>query len=181
MLDKYGVPLYEEHMVKHLLDQIISPYTELNKEFNICRSSHLSKFVKSSTYLSTVVVRLYPSTNSSSGRFIKRSIYATGSGDCGSGRGGRFNVKGRNIGRGGRGGRGIGVHIQGVLDEAAVPMEMKLTSQMSPITLKIQSGPYSQIIQGKGSLRTRCSQSSWQIKIGAPPALSVLKRITKIG
>ena len=57
-------------------------------------------------------------------------------------------------------------------------MKIELTYQMSPVTLKIQSGPHSKTIQGKGSLRTRYAQISWQIKRGAPPALSVLERTT---
>ena len=104
MLGKYGVPLYEEQMVIHIIDKIISPNTELKTEVNICRSSHLSTFVKAFTYLSTVVARLYSSVNPSSGRFRKSSIYAAGRGDRGGGRGGRFNGRGRGRGRGGRGG-----------------------------------------------------------------------------
>ena len=61
----------------------MSPNTEFNTEVNLYRSSHSSTFVKSSTYLSTVVVRIYPSANSSPGRFRKRNIYATGRGDRG--------------------------------------------------------------------------------------------------
>ena len=49
VLGKYGVPLYEDQMVEHLQDQIISPNTELKTEVNICRSSHSSAFVKAST------------------------------------------------------------------------------------------------------------------------------------
>ena len=64
---KYGVPLYEEHMVKHLLYHIMSPNTELKTKVNISRSSHLSIFIKASTHLSTVVTILYPSNNPSSG------------------------------------------------------------------------------------------------------------------
>ena len=63
MLEKYGVTLYEEQMVKHLLNHIISLNTELKTELIICRSSHLSTFVKASTYLSTVIKKLYPSAN----------------------------------------------------------------------------------------------------------------------
>ena len=37
VLEKYGVPIYREQMVDHLLDQIMSPNTELNTEVNICR------------------------------------------------------------------------------------------------------------------------------------------------
>ena len=97
-------------MAEHLLDQILSPNTELKTEVNICSSSHSSTFFKTSTYLSTVVARLYPYYNPSSGRFRKRSIYSAGRGDRGGGRGGRFNGRGCVRGRGGRGGRGIGVH-----------------------------------------------------------------------
>ena len=78
MLEKYGVSLYEEQMVEHLIDQIMSPNAELKTEINICRSSHSSKFFKASTYLSSVVARLYPSANPSSCHFRKRNIYATG-------------------------------------------------------------------------------------------------------
>ena len=66
-----------------------------------------------------------------------------------------------------------------VVEEVAAHMKMELVSQMSPITLKIQSGPHSQTIQVKGSLKTRYAQSSWKIKIGSPPAPSVLKKINK--
>ena len=47
-LGKDGVPLYEEQMVENLLDQIMSPNTELKTEVNIFRSSHLSTFSKHS-------------------------------------------------------------------------------------------------------------------------------------
>ena len=57
----------------------------------------------------------------------------------------------------------------------------ELIYQMSPVTLKIQSGPHPQMIQGRTSLRTQSEQSSWKIRRGAPPALSVLKRIMRIG
>ena len=149
VLEKYGVPLYKDHMVEHLLDQIMSPNTELKTEVNICRSSQLSIFFKASNYLSTVVARIYPSANPSSFCFIKRSIYATGRGDSGGGRGGRFNgiVCGR--GRGGRGGKCRGGQIQGGLGGGSGAHEMELTSQMSPVTLKIKSGPHYQTIQGK--------------------------------
>ena len=98
VLGKYGAPLYKEHMVEHLLDQIMSPNTDLKTEVNFFSSSHSSIFVKASTYLYTVVARLYPSTNPSSGRFRKRSIYDAGHGDRDGGRGGSFN--GRGCGRG---------------------------------------------------------------------------------
>ena len=107
VLGKYGVPLYEDNMVKHLLDQIISPNTELKTEVSICRSSHSSTCFKASTYLSTVVARLYPYSNPSSGRSIKHSIYAAGRGDRGYGICGHFNGRGCGSGcvGGGRQGR----------------------------------------------------------------------------
>ena len=67
-----------------------------------------------------------------------------------------------------------------VVEEAAAHMKMELTSKISPVTLKIQIGSHSQTIQLKGSQRTHYTQSSWKIKRGALPALSVLKWITKI-
>ena len=48
-----------------------------------------------------------------------------------------------------------------VVEEVAAHMKIELVSQMSPITLKIQSGPHYQTIQGKGSLKTWYAQSSW--------------------
>ena len=37
-----------------------------------------------------------------------------------------------------------------VVERSAEHMKMELTSKMSPVTLKIQSGPHFQTIQGKG-------------------------------
>ena len=113
VLEKYNVPLYEDQVFENLLDQIMSPNIELKTEVNICSSSHLSTFVKSSTYLYTVVSIIYPYANPSSGRFRKRVLYATGCGDLGSRRGERFNGRGRSRGRGWRGGRGRGGHVWG--------------------------------------------------------------------
>ena len=100
-------------MFEHLLDHIMSPKTELKTEVNICRSSHQSTFFKASTDLSTVVARLYPSDNPSSSRFRNRSIYAAGHGDRSGRRCGCFNGRVCGRGRGGRGGLGRGVHVQG--------------------------------------------------------------------
>ena len=111
MLDKYGAPIYKDHMVEHLLDQTMSPNTELNTEVNICRLSHSFTFVKYSMYLSMVVAILYPSTNPSSSHFRKSGIYATGRGERIIVRGGRFNVLGSVRGHGGRDGRVRGGHI----------------------------------------------------------------------
>ena len=63
-----------------------------------------------------------------------------------------------------------------VVEGAAAHMRMELTSQILPVTLKIQSGLHSQRIQGKVSLRTRYAQSSRKMKIGAPPAMLVPER-----
>ena len=63
-----------------------------------------------------------------------------------------------------------------VVEGAEAHMKMELTYHMSPVTLKIQSGPHYQTIQGKTSLRNRYAQSYRQIKRGAPPDLSVTKR-----
>ena len=71
--------------------------------------------------------------------------------------------------------------VEEVVEEAAAHMKMELTSQISPVTLKIKTGPHSKTIQEKGSLRTQYAQISWRIKRSAPPAPSVLKRIMKIG
>ena len=54
--------------------------------------------------------RLKPSANPSSNRFRNLSIYATGPGDCGRGRGGCLNFKDCGRGRGGRGGKVRIVH-----------------------------------------------------------------------
>ena len=112
-MEEYGVPLYEEKMVEHPLDHIASPNTELNKEFNICRSPPSSTFFKSSSHLSTMVAILYSSANPSLGRFRKRSIYAACRGDRGEGRGGSFNVRSRGRRRGGRVGQFRGGHVRG--------------------------------------------------------------------
>ena len=58
-----------------------------------------------------------------------------------------------------------------VVEEAAEHKKMELIYQMSPVTLKIQSGPHSQTIHEKISPRTRYAQSSWPIKRGSPLAL----------
>ena len=67
-----------------------------------------------------------------------------------------------------------------VLKEVVSHIKMELTSQMTSFTLNIQIGPHSKIIQGKVSLRTWYAQSSWHLKVDAPPALSLMKRITRI-
>ena len=68
-----------------------------------------------------------------------------------------------------------------VMEEVAACIKTGLPSHMSPVNLNIHSEPHSQMIQGKGSLRNRYAQSSWQIKRGAPPALSVMERTMRTG
>ena len=51
-----------------------------------------------------------------------------------------------------------------VAAETAEYMKRELISHMSPITLNINSGPQYKNIQGRGSLRAQCAQSSWPIK-----------------
>ena len=65
------------------------------------------------------------------------------------------------------------------MEGEAAHIKIELTYQMSPVTLKIQSGAHSQTIHGKISLRNRYAKISWKIKRGAPPALSVLERTTR--
>ena len=62
-----------------------------------------------------------------------------------------------------------------VVKEAVEHIKMELTYQMSPVTLKIQSGPHYKTIQEKRLLRNRYAQSSRKTKRGAPPYPSVLK------
>ena len=59
-------------------------------------------------------------------------------------------------------------------------MKMESIHQISPVPLNIQSGPHPHTIQGRTSLTTQCAQSFWRIKLGAPPALAVLRRIMRI-
>ena len=175
VLEKYGVPIYKEQMVKYLLDHIMSPKTELKTEFNICRSSHSSTSAKASTYVSKVVSRLYTCANPSSGSSIKRSMYAAVRGDPGDGRGVVAEDLEEEVDE-------IEEETsEEVVEGEVAHMKMELTSQMSPVTLKIQSGPHSQRIKGKGSLRARYAQISCKIKRGEPPALSVLKSTTRSG
>ena len=80
-------------MLEHLIDQIASPNTELKKEVNICRLSHSSTFFKAPTYLSTVLERLYLSTNPSLFHFRKHGICSTGRVGRSSRRGRHFNYQ----------------------------------------------------------------------------------------
>ena len=66
-----------------------------------------------------------------------------------------------------------------VVEGSAAHIKMELTSQISPVTLKIKSGLHSQTMQVKVSLRNPYSKSYWKLKSGAPPYLEVLES-TKI-
>ena len=78
-------------MVDNLLDQIMSPNIYLKTKFNIYSLSHSFISVKTSTYTSTMVSRLHPSTNNSSILFKKRGIYANFHEDSGRGMDGYLN------------------------------------------------------------------------------------------
>ena len=97
--------------MEHILDHIMPLNTDSNIEVKVCRYSHSSTFAKARTYISTLVLRIYPYTNPWSGRFRNCGTYATGSGKCGSGRGRFFNGRGHVRGRVERGGQVRGGHV----------------------------------------------------------------------
>ena len=74
----------------------------LKIEVKICRSSHSANFGLDSTYLLTLISRLFPATHPSSGRYVQRLQVNS------AGRVGRGGIYGRFEGRGGRsrGGQG---------------------------------------------------------------------------
>ena len=146
-------------MIKHLLDQIMSPDSELKTEVNICRSSHFSKFVKVSTYLSTEVARLYPYANGSSGCFGKLTIYATARGDRGSGRSVSFNGRVRGRGRGGRSGQVRVGHSRGGFGGGTGVSENGI--DISDFNRYFEDLEWAALSKGKISLRIRYAQSSW--------------------
>ena len=47
-----------------------------------------------------------------------------------------------------------------VMKKGSAHIKTELTYHMSPVTLNIQSGLHSKMIQGRGSLRTWCAQIS---------------------
>ena len=168
-------------MVEHLIDHIMSPNTELKTEINICRSSHLSTFIKVSTYLSTVFARLYPSANPSSVRFRKCNIYAAGRGDRVYGRGGRFNGRVCGRGCGGRGGQGRGGQGRGGCGGGTGAHENGI--DISYVIRYFEDSEWAAL---SNDTRKRITEdlvrtNYWQIKRGAPPALSVLERTTRTG
>ena len=51
-----------------------------------------------------------------------------------------------------------------VLKEASANIKMELKFHMSPVSLKIQSGPHSQTMKEQGSLRTRYAKVTGEYK-----------------
>ena len=104
VLENDNVTLYEEGKFSKFLDNINSLNNNLKTEVNIYRSNHIYSFQKASTYLSTVILHLFPDTQPSSGRYGRRRQVNS------DGRGGRGDIgdrfEGRRVrGRGGRGGK----------------------------------------------------------------------------
>ena len=106
----YNVTLYEDDKVRQLLDYINFPNNDLKTDVTICRSIHSASFYTAFAYLSTVISLLLPSTQPSSGKYV-RIRKSNSSGRVGRGdRRGQFEDR-RGRGRGGcrgRGGRGKG-------------------------------------------------------------------------
>ena len=97
-----------------------------------------------------MVVRLYPYTNLSSGRFRKRVVYDTGRGDQRIRSGGRFNGQGDITGRGGEAGEVDEYPAEKFTEKEAVYIKILFAYQTSPVNLKMQSGTHSQTRQRKG-------------------------------
>ena len=75
-------------------------------EVNICRSRHSAIFKTASTYLSTIISRIFPVTHPSSGIYgRRRQVNSAGRGGR-VGRGGRFGGRGCRV-RGCQGGRRV--------------------------------------------------------------------------
>jgi hypothetical protein len=71
ILEKYGVPYYEEDKVKLLLDRIQTSHAEVKTQVSICRSNHAASFVDASTYMSKEISRIFPTSNVGSVSFGK--------------------------------------------------------------------------------------------------------------
>ena len=65
VIEDYNVLLYEEYKVRQLLDKINSLNKDLKTEVNIYISSHSDSFNIDSTYISTVILRLFLETETS--------------------------------------------------------------------------------------------------------------------
>ena len=107
VLENYNIPLYEEDKVRQLLDDIHFQNNNLKTEVNICKSRHSASFETYSTYLSTVISRLFSATQLSPGRYGRRrqvnssgrevieGIFRIFEGRRGCGRGGLGGHRGR--------------------------------------------------------------------------------------
>ena len=79
VLNHYNVNLYEEDKVSQLLDNINFQNKNLKNEVNIYISIHSASFKKASTYLSTVISRLFLETRLSSGSYgWRRQVNSAG-------------------------------------------------------------------------------------------------------
>ena len=89
-----------------------------------------------------MIVRLYPSTNPSLGRFINSGVYSNGFGDRRAEEVGFLMSDDAAEDMGGEVDRVEGEVVEDVVEEVAVHMKVVLTSQISPVTLKMRSRPY---------------------------------------
>ena len=69
LLENYDAPLYEEDKFRQLLDKINFLNNYYKTEVNICRFNHSDSFTLASTYLLTCISRLFPATQTLSGRY----------------------------------------------------------------------------------------------------------------
>jgi hypothetical protein len=97
VLEKYGVPYYEEDKVKLLLDRIQCNHAEVKTQVSICRASFAGDFVQASTYMAREISRIFPMSNVASLNFSRGT---------GRSRGGGRNVSSAGRGRGRGRGRG---------------------------------------------------------------------------
>ena len=69
VIENYNVPLYDEDKFRQLLDKINFLNNYYKTEVNICRFNHSDSFTLASTYLLTCISRLFPATQTLSGRY----------------------------------------------------------------------------------------------------------------
>ena len=62
VMERYNVPLYEEDKFRQLFDNINCTKNNFKAEVDIYISRHSARFDTASTYLSTVISRLFPET-----------------------------------------------------------------------------------------------------------------------
>ena len=106
VLEKYGMPEYEQNKVNYLLDKINCPDKRFQNHVDIARANYSQTFIQAATYLQTQVSRIFPQAQPTSGRYKKRGIAGLSKEQGGRG---HWRGGGRGRGRGGRGrGRGRG-------------------------------------------------------------------------